>query len=181
MFFWRSLIRMARVSFLIVLCLVSGASADESSQEYQVKAAFLVNFARFISWPEGAFSPARPDFSLCIIGKNQFGSALTGLDEKRIDGRRISIEHISTFQLASSCHMLYVESSEEKNYRANAASLAHKPLVTVSDISGFADIGGGIEFVSQGSKLSFIINRSSMIQNGIQVRAALLDLALSVK
>ena len=178
---WIPLIRIARMSILMVLCVVSGAFADDISQEYQVKTAFLVNFARFISWPDGAFSPVRPDFALCIIGKNQFGSALAGLDEKRIDGRRITIEHISTFQLAASCHMLYIESSEEKNYRANASFLAHKPLVTVSDISGFADIGGGIEFVSQGNKLSFIINRSAMTQNGIQVRAALLDLALSVK
>ena len=169
-------------AFLLSVLLVSAmVKAEETSQEYQVKTAFMVNFSRFISWPEEAFTDAKQNFSFCFIGKDVFGSALSGLEDKSINGRRISLAHIASFQLASSCHMLYVEASEEKNFRANAAALARLPVVTVSDITGFADIGGGIEFVPQSKKLSFIINRTALKQSGIEVRASLLDLAVSVK
>lgn len=83
---------------MAVLCGVilsdSHLRAEESSLEYQLKAAFLVNFARFIAWPETAFPSEQREFILCVAGKDPFGSALAGIENKKIAGRPVRVIYV---------------------------------------------------------------------------------------
>jgi len=61
--------------------------------EYEVKAAFLYNFAKFVKWPED--EPMGPTFVIAVLGKDPFGEILdrtlagkTVLD-KKVEIRRI--------------------------------------------------------------------------------------------
>jgi len=168
---------------LCPLCLIGGLGtlrAEEATQEYQLKAAFLVNFARFITWPEQSFSPDRQDLTICVAGKNPFGNALRAVEAKKINGRTIKITAVDSLQKLPQCNMLYVSKSEE--YKLDhLTALGQQPVVTVSDITGFIDTGGSIEFVMKEDRLSFSINHSALKQRGIQASAAMLDLAASVR
>jgi hypothetical protein len=164
------------------LCLVGSLATvtGETSQEYQLKAAFLVNFARFMTWPEQSFSPTQPEFTLCVAGMNPFGTALRAAESKMINGRNIKVIYADSLQNLPQCQMLYVSRSEE-NKLDHLSALEQQAVVTVSDIPGFVETGGSIEFVTREDRLSFIINHSSLKRRGIQASASMLDLAASVR
>lgn len=78
---------------LIAVILATGAgsgAAASSSREYQVKAAFLYNFARFTEWPAGTFSSRKNPLTICIFGQDPFGSDL----EDTVKGRTASDREI---------------------------------------------------------------------------------------
>ena len=155
--------------------------AQEVGQEFQLKAAFLVNFSRFITWPEQSFSPEQQAINLCVSGKNPFGTTLNTVEDKTINGHKIRVLYADSPQKLSQCHLLYVSTSEKSELNAILSRLGRQPVVTVSDISGFVDAGGSIEFVIKEDRLSIIINNSNLRQRGIQARASMLDLAASVR
>ena len=170
---------------LCLFCLLGSrgvAYAQENSQEYQVKAAFLVNFARFIAWPENAPSPEGGEITFCIAGKNPFGTALNALDNKQINSRSIKVVYAPTFQNLPLCNLLFVGGTENSyDLKQLLPRITKGPTVTVSDIPGFVEAGGSIEFVIKEDRLSFIINNSDLKQRGIQASASMLDLAASVR
>lgn len=159
----------------------SALHADEITQEYQLKAAFLVNFAKFITWPPQAFPPGRQEFVLCIVGSNPFGAALSGIENKTVGGRTIRVVQAESLKNIPPCHLLFVSRSEEANLGQLGSGAGQRAIVTVSDIAGFVKAGGHIEFLTRGSRLSFAVNLSAMKEQGIQASASLLDLAATVQ
>lgn len=166
--------------FLLLLACAARPVFSETTREYQVKAGFLVNFIRFIAWPEDAFTDQDAELVLCIAGKNPFGSSLEGIRKKRIGERKIRVVYVDSLTHIPPCHLLYVSQSEETNLAALLPSIGEDAIVSVSDIEGFVSAGGTIELLTQNNKLSFTINYSAMKQRDITVRASLLNLAATV-
>lgn len=167
---------------LLVLCwLLSPATphAEEPTQEYQLKLAFLVNFARFISWPENSFRDN--NLALCVLGDNPFGSALPGVDGKRAGKRQLQTRVIKELGEAKECHLLFVATEKLSELRRQSPRLVDVPLVTVGDAPGFVESGGGIEFVAKDDKLGFIINNTELKGRDITVGSPLLSLATAVR
>lgn len=174
--------RLRRFVLFFLLCSIGGlgtVQAEEISQEYKIKAAFLVNFSRFITWPEQSFSEQQ-EFTLCVAGKNPFGTTLHAIEGQKINGRNLRIVSADSFQKLPQCHMLYVGRSEKSDLDALISRTVQQPVVTVSDIPGFVTAGGSIEFVTKEDRLSFVINYSVLKKRGIQASASMLDLAASV-
>lgn len=170
--------------WLCLLILLGGANplwAEEISQEYQLKLAFMVNFARFISWPEESFAATQPQLTLCILGKNPFGNALRGVEGKKVGDHTLKIEQMEALGKDQQCHLLFVNQPEAGRAASLEPALGRRPVVTVSDIPGFAADGGCIEFVLKDDRLSFIINNSVMKDRGVQAGSALLNLAASIR
>jgi YfiR/HmsC-like len=165
---------------LIFLGFGTPLRAGEPSQEYQLKLAFLVNFARFITWPAEAFA-SEQQMTLCVLGNNPFGTGLSGLEGKKIGERNVKVQHLETLGNNQQCHLLFVSQPEAASLAKLLQALSLKPVVTVSDSPGFAAAGGGIEFILKEGKLSFIINNSAMKDRGIQASSSLLNLASSVR
>lgn len=172
------------VLLLWVVCLcgrtVEVRAADEEL-EYKVKAAFLLNFAKFTTWPEGFWPSDKPDFLLSVVGNDPFGPTLSGVQEKQIRGKRIRLNYASTVSSALGQSQLLFVSKSEKEELASIIDIAgNKPIVTVSDIEGFAAAGGIFEFTKKDGRLSFIVNNSRAKNNGIQINSSLLKLAIKV-
>jgi hypothetical protein len=155
--------------------------AEEVSQEYQLKAAFLVNFSRFLTWPEQSFPPEQQEITFCIAGKNPFGATLSAVEGKKINGRNVKVVFAGSLQRLPQCHLLYVSSSEKNDLAVFLSRIGQNSMVTVSDIPGFVAAGGSIEFVIKDDRLSFVINNADLKKRGIQASAAMLDLAVSVR
>jgi len=155
--------------------------AQEVSQEYQLKAAFLVNFSRFITWPEHSLSSEQPEITFCVAGKNPFGTTLSAVENKKINDRTIKVVYADSIQKIPQCHLLFVSKSEYGDLGSLLSRIGKKSTVTVSDIPGFVDAGGSIEFVIKEDRLSFIINNSDLKQRGIQAGSSMLDLAALVR
>ena len=173
------------ICLLLVLLFLCGRPlslrADEAGLEYKLKAGFLVNFARFTTWPANAWAGDSSSLNLCILGVDPFGPALAGVEEKEVADHPIALRHADTVpSTPGACHLLFVSRSEAGHLDRILAATAGLPVVTVSDIPGFAASGGVFEFRHRDGRLAFVINNTRARANGIQVSASLLDLALEV-
>ena len=109
--------RLAAAAFLVACLLIAGAArparALTPAGEYEVKAAFLVNFAGFVRWPAAAFANAASPFVVCVAGDDPFGAAFEPFKQIKVAGRSLVVQPIdSTATLPGSCHILFVAGSE---------------------------------------------------------------------
>lgn len=169
----------AVVLLLLLQFLLPGAfvvRADDTALEYKVKAAFLLNFAKFTTWPDTSFSKDSPRIDICIAGPDPFGSSLGDLESKQIGGKPIRVHRIPSLTHPAHCHVLFISRSERLNYRAYVTSLP-EGVLTVSDIQGFAASGGIFEFITRNDRLSFKINNKMAKRQGLLISSSLLNLA----
>ncbi|NOQ45728.1 MAG: DUF4154 domain-containing protein [Desulfobulbaceae bacterium] len=174
------------ILFLVAACAgpvslsVAGAQQTNVEVEYKIKAAFLLNFAKFISWPEESFAQDKQFFKICVLGDNPFGSALSAIKSRSVGERKIDLHYINDVQQAESCHLLFISASEKNNLDAIHVTLRDRAVTTVSDIGGFARSGGTIEFVTKKDKLAFKINLARASKQGLRINSSLLNLATEV-
>jgi hypothetical protein len=151
------------------------------TNEYQLKAAYFVNFARYIEWPADAFESAASPLTLCILEPNPFGDALTRLvADQAIQNRRIDVHVVANSTEAKSCHLLFVSTRQQANSAAILSQLDAFPIVTVGVVPTFTASGGAIELVTVGGRIRFEINLSAVERRGIRVSSRLLGLARAV-
>ena len=144
--------------------------------ESQVKAAFLYNFARFTEWP-----PARSGaFDICILGSDPFGAALAPYEGRIVAGREVRLRRRIGVDEAASCSILYVASSEARRLVPILRAVAGMPVLTVSDIDGFADAGGMIELLAVDDRIRFDVNLDSAGLTHLRFNANMLQAARRV-
>jgi hypothetical protein len=175
---------MRQFVLLIILAVFISCStpahAAESPAEYQVKAAYLFNFAKFITWPETVFSDKESPFVIGILGKNEFSGYLHPLTSKTVRNRPVAIKHFKSAKDVSACQILYLSSSEDKRLTAHLKELGTQAIVTVSDGINFADNGGMIQLTQIRGRLRFIINLQQATEVGIKIDSQLLSLAIEI-
>jgi hypothetical protein len=167
--------------WLGVFSLAGAARAEVAASEYDVKAAFLFNFTKFVEWPPAAFADEHSPLKLCVLGENPFGKALRVLMEDEVGGRKLTFVHLETVNNLETCHVLYVSRSERDRLPQVLAGLHGAPVLTVGDAPGFIDQGGMINFILEGSKVRFDVNQEAAEQAGIKISSRLLALAKHVK
>ncbi len=166
----------------VVLLLLSGTRAQSpTAGEYQVKAAFLYNFAKFIAWPPSSFSDASAPLRICVLGQDPFGQELRDItSDKNINGRRLQVDQVADLGLARTCHILFVASSEKAQLKRIFESLQGTDAVTVGDSKGFIDQGGMINFVLENNRVQFEVNHKAAERAGLKISSKLLNVAKHV-
>jgi hypothetical protein len=162
----------------MLFCAIAAAQSDDQPGEYDVKAAFLFNFTKFVEWPEGAFDDARTPIVIAIIGDDPFGGSLVGMIAgQKVQGRSIVIRERHFGEDLRHCHVLFISASERRRSAEILANVHDASVLTVSDIDGFAEAGGAIEFVLQENRVRFVVNLDAAKQSKLHVSAKLLALA----
>jgi YfiR/HmsC-like len=172
--------RSGRLLCLLVL-LFSAAlplAAQERPTESQVKAAYLFNFGKFVTWQA---SQVPGPLEICVLGKDPFGTVLEAtVAGESIDGRKITVKRLSKVQAGPECRILYVSTSEQSRLRTILAAAQHFGMLTVSDIPHFAAQGGIIEFVTQEDRIRFEVNLGAAEQSHLVLSSQLLKVASKV-
>ncbi|HWC96698.1 MAG TPA: YfiR family protein [Candidatus Sulfopaludibacter sp.] len=167
--------------FLVLtgLLLCAALRAAEAPSEYQVKAAFLLNFTKFVEWPQSAFESPDSPFTVCVLGDDPFGGSLNRLVEgESVDGRKVAIERLRRPPKHKACQVLFVANSE-KDVRA-ALSAVGPGVLTVGENESFLREGGIIMFVIEGRHVRFDISQRAAANASLTVSARLLSVARSV-
>jgi hypothetical protein len=110
---------------------LAAETPERHFDEYQVKAALLCNFARFIDWPAEAFQKPDVPLSICVLGEDPFGRALDA--GKAIRGRFLAVRRIADARLTAACHILFIGSSTGKRVLALLPAARQPGLLTVGD------------------------------------------------
>lgn len=166
--------------FLLILtaALPPTIRAADEQLEYKLKAAFLLNFAKFTSWPDSALDDG--EFRLCILGESPFGAAFAGIEQKTVASLPIKLILAKDLSQAKNCNMIYISKSEKANVLKIISETSLSPTLLVSDIDGFAENGGDVELTTVNRRLGFNINQTQAQKAGLKFNASLLDLANEV-
>ncbi len=148
--------------------------------EYDVKAAYLYNFGKFIEWPARPAPVEDGVFRICVLGQDPFGSALNAiLAGETISGAKVVNNPVAKAEDAVNCRILFISSSESVQLKHILAALANTGVLTVSDMPEFSQRGGMIQFVWQGNRVRFQVNLESAKRAGLTISSELLKLALN--
>jgi YfiR/HmsC-like len=164
----------------VLLCgLVIGGKA-QSAGEYQVKAAFLLNFAKFVEWPPNEFLPDAP-LQICVLGQDPFGVEFEqSTVEKIVQGHKIKVAHPDDVPQARACQILFIASSEKRRMRDILQGLKAASVLTVADTPSFIQSGGIINFVLDHDQVRFEINLKAAELAHLKLSARLLTVAKQV-
>lgn len=171
---------MRLLSLFIALFFLPAAAAVAGEGEYQVKAAMLFNFAKFVEWPVDAFG-ADSRIMFCIAGKSPLSSQIQQVQGKQVKGRTVSVRPVSRPEDVSGCQMLFISHSENAHLSAWLQQAGHQSILTVSDLEQFASSGGMIGFYEEESRIRFEINAENAQKRRLQISSQLLNLARRVR
>jgi hypothetical protein len=158
-----------------------GTAATPPSIEYRVKAVALLNFTKFTQWPAASFATPKAPLIIGICGDDPFGSALQeAIAGETVNGRPLEIRSVSSDSPIQDCHLLFISRSETARLKRVQELVAGKPILTISELDGFRDSGGMIQFVLHENRVRFDINRAAALQSGLVFSSRLLGVARSV-
>jgi hypothetical protein len=159
------------------LIALSAAQSTAPTQD-DVEAAYLFNFAKFVTWPANSRANV---LNICILGKDPFGATLDNIVAgETIEGRRLAVLRLPRATSAAPCSILFINESEASHVDKDLSAVAKLPILTVSDISGFMRDGGTIEFVLSDKRVRFEVNLSAARRHGIVLSSQLLKVANEV-
>jgi hypothetical protein len=182
---WRHLCRVTKLLVILswIFIAVPRSNAQQpKANEFQVKAAYLYNFGRFVEWPDQNASDKSQPFEICVLGADPFGPTLDAvLASGSIAGKSVAAKRISRPQDINSCRILFISSSEEGHLKEVLAALDKTSVLTVSDIPRFSERGGMIGFILDGNRVRFDVNLASAQGARLTLSSELLKVATNVR
>ena len=173
----------ALVAMLGVMLCTGQVSAEPAKlTEYQVKAAYLFNFARFAEWPTNRLGPPGEPLVIGVLGDDPFGAVLDKtVAGKTVNERPLVIRRLAPGDDLKQCHLLFISRSETARLAPLLAQLHTNAILTVSEAGSFLGAGGMIQFVSEEGTVKFEVNPGAAQDAGVQISARLLNVARAVK
>lgn len=175
---------MAVLSFNLVVGAATGFPGNARGQdavpsEYQMKAAYIYNFAKFVEWPVKALPPGNEPLIIGVLGDNPFDGVLDRtVRDKKIDTHPLLVRHIDSLKDLKSCQILFISSDEKKNWPEIASELSGAAVLTVSENWDlFIQDGGMVYLFIEDKKICFDINDAAAKRAGLTISSKLLQLA----
>jgi len=163
---------------LLGVFMVALSLSAQTLSEYDVEAAYLYNFGKFVRWP--AASEKTSTFDICILGQDPFGGTLEKLiANDKIAGKPIRKRMVESSSDSTGCAIVYISDSESRDLRKIVASLDGGELL-VSGLPNFLREGGMIQFVMDGDRVRFEINLDPVTKNHLILSSQLLKVAVRV-
>jgi hypothetical protein len=167
---------MTRLLIFLVICVP--VFAQQALPEYQVKAAYLVNFLKFVEYPNESFAYSHAPIVIGVVGDDPLGNALPQLVVgKTVQGRDLAIRMYHRGEDLRGAHILFISSSEKRLLPSILSSLRGSSVLTVADTPGFLDAGGMIQFLNEDGRVHFAINVDATSRANLKMSSKLLSLA----
>lgn len=157
-------------------------TTSEKTLEYQIKAAFLYNFTKYVKWPDSAFADSKSPLIVAVVGKDPFGPALDkACGGKTGNGRKIVVKRFATVNKLGPCHILFVPQTEAGSVEIIARRYAGTSALIVGESTDFAAEYGLVNFYIEKKKVHFEVNISAVKREKLAISSQLLKLARIVK
>ncbi|WP_459991255.1 YfiR family protein [Methylosoma difficile] len=152
---------------------------DAKTVEYKIKAAYIYNFTKFITWLDDGL----PEFNLCVLGVDPFGETIVPIEQRTVAERPIRIQRYPSFTkffnsgTKAHCHIIFISAAI-----GNPLFIKNvENTLVIGDSPNFAEKGGMIGFVKNNNKIKLQINLDAVKRGGLKVSAKLLEVAEIVK
>ncbi len=165
------------IASVLGILLLTHSSLSSARTEYDIKAAYLYNFIKFVTWPEQNTEQA---IKVCLFGDHPVNEKLMPLSEVTLNQRAIEVIEINAVEDSVSCSVLFIAPSEAKQLAQLLSVLENQATLTISDMEDFAQQGGQIGFVTMGNVIRFDVNLKQARAIGLSISSKLLELANEV-
>ena len=174
-----AVLKLLHAAAIVVALALAGAparaQAPAAPTEYQVKAVFLFNFSQFVDWPAAAFADGRSPLVIGVLGSDPFGATLDEIvSGETVNGRPLEVRRYASVEQIDTCHILFIERSQDERLDAVLAALKGRNVLTVGDFAGFARRGGIIRFVTVGNKIRLRVNLAAAQDEELTISSKLL-------
>jgi hypothetical protein len=174
--------RCTRWCFALFICStgwISAFAAPNLASEYKVKAAFILNFTKFVSWPEERLINPDEPIVIGVLSENLVALELGKIvQDRRVNEHPLLVKHVTSASDAAGAHVLYVPSNERAHYEALRLPRDDKPLLVIADDEFCATIAATICFVNQEDRLRFRIDNEGAARSKLKISSHLLQLAM---
>jgi hypothetical protein len=141
-----------------------------------IKAAFIYDMIKATQWPK-----ARSDnLVICVLGRDPFGAAWESIAGKPVNDRHLRITMLQGPKGFGGCDVLFVGTSERVRWPHIHADLASRPILTVSEMSGFSRDGGMVTLMNVDNRLRFDVNLRAVRDAGLSINTDALEHANAV-
>ena len=165
-----------RLAFLAAMLVPATTPAiAEVSTEPQLKAAYLINFLKYVEWPVTSAT-----ITLCLFGRNSLGPYLAIHEGRQIGGRELRIRKVSNAEQLLDCQELFIPDTEAAHFASIRRWADKQPILTVSDAEIFPREGGAIALVRSDGGLRFDVNAANLEHAGLRVSPLMIRLARQV-
>jgi hypothetical protein len=155
----------------------AGGPSDESL-EYRVKAAYLLNFTRYVEWTEFGADNA---LTVCVLGTDPFGRILDAtLAGRTAQGRPLEVRRVQTAAQAGGCEMVFVSRETWIRNPNTLKALQNAGSLTVGESEQFARAGGVIGFVILDETVRFVVNDEARDRARLRISSRMLSLAAAI-
>ncbi len=178
-------IHLIRQFILLLLSLLTinygyTASAQDKFDEYMVKAAFTMNFARLTQWPEKRLK-ASEAINICVMGNETLKSTFTLVKGKNINGHTARLNIISRLNMIKQCHILFISGIKQSNMRQIFKLAQQHSILTISELPDIGQSHAILNFIMHRHKVRFQIDPEKAQQAGLKISSRLLKLAIIKK
>jgi hypothetical protein len=172
--------RRTSIAWLLASVFIATSALARAAEEYQVKAAFLLNFTKFVEWPEAAFQDGHSPLAICILGEDPFGNTLSEMVKgEAVNGHELAIQRIRRAPRSKECQVLFVAKSEKDSARILAES--GPGVLTIGEGDTFLREGGVIAFVIEDRRVRFDIDQRAAAKAMLTISSRLMMVARSVQ
>lgn len=172
--------------FFVLLTWTGSLYTQDNSTDQDrinaIKAAFVLNIARFVTWPSDAMGEHRTAIHLCIYRNNTYGNALEGIRGQSIRQYRLEIRTIQHFTDQDDCEILLIPGTELEHFSNEVSGELDRPILTIADMTHSSDSGQArkgilVSLVRQGNRIGFEIDPSRVKAVSLYMSSELLKLA----
>ena len=162
---------------LLIAASLCCLDAAPPPTEYEVKAAFIYNFAKYVQWPPPPHSDSNAPFVIGVLGKDPFGKVLDeAMKGQTVQGRLIIVRRfVRTDEI--DCDILFVCSSERQSLQKILEALRRRPVLTIGEMDQFAELGGMINLTREQNRVHFDMNPQAIRRAGLKAGSQLFRLA----
>jgi hypothetical protein len=181
---WIGPARRAASVLLVALAALLGAraalAADSTPEE--MKARFLFQLLKYVTWPESSGAPAIAPFVVGVVGDDALASTLRRVvDGKQAQSRPVEVKTLTDGVEAPGVHLLFIGGGDRSKLRELARVHHGQPILTVADRFEFPDLGGDVGLELVDGRVSFSISRRKSVRGDFVISSKLMRLASEVK
>ena len=164
---------------IVAVGVVCAGEKPQNPSEQDVKAAFLFNFTKFVTWPSGTPRDGEP-FRVCVVADEAARRAV----ERMVDGESVGGRSLQTVvprvpQDVRPCQILFVGRSAADRAAPFLGAAKNLPVLTVSDSDRVGLRGAAIVFVLDEGRVRFDVNPANA--RGLTISSRLLRIARDVR
>jgi len=153
------------------------AAETNNAAEYAVKAAYIYNILRFVSWPDGHLLAQTDTVNICLLKQNPFKQYLEPIKSMAITGRSIRLKTIQSLKSSSDCHLIFFQQEEQQETPLFKQFIQSSDAILLGENIEFINDGGMFGFFIQNNKVKLGANRKAISNPDIHISALLLEVS----